>query len=204
MQLVQVKQGTDDWLLARVGLATASQFSLLITGTGKPSASLEGYAATLAADKYAGRPLERWTGNAATERGHELEPIARANYEFVHGVSVEQVGFITNFGAGCSPDGLVGADGLHEIKNQMPKGHVETLAYYSRHKSCPPGYMPQVQGQLLICEREWCDLDFFSEDLPTLTVRIGRDEDYIACLLEQIERVNEKRDEYLQMLRGMA
>jgi hypothetical protein len=204
MQIVDVEQGTDEWFAARVGIPTASSFSRLVTGTGKASSQLSDYAAELAADMYAGKPLERWGGNDATERGHEIEPQARFSYEFDNGVEVVRVGFIVNHGAGCSPDGLVGDDGLHEIKCQMAKGHVQTLAYYAKHKTCPPGYLPQVQGQLLICEREWADLDFFHPDLPGLRVRVARDETYITGLLQGIRLVIEQRNELVEMLRRAA
>jgi hypothetical protein len=204
MLIVDVEQGTDEWFAARVGIPTASSFSRLVTGTGKASSQLSDYAAELAADMYAGKPLERWGGNEATERGHETEPQARYSYEFDNGVEVVKVGFIVNHGAGCSPDGLVGDDGLHEIKCQMAKGHVQTLAYYSKNKACPPGYLPQVYGQLLICEREWCDLSFFHPDLPGLTVRVVRDESYMAELLRGIKAVCEERDKLVEMIRSAA
>lgn len=203
MQLHNLEQGTEEWLAIRAGLPTASEFSKLVTGTGKASTQLSDYAATLAAELYAGKPLERWEGNGATERGHEIEPIARANYEFQREVEIVQVGFVTNHGAGCSPDGLVGTDGLHEIKSQMAKGHVQTLAYYRKNGKVPPAYYPQVQGQLLICEREWADLDFYHPELPGLTVRIERDEAYIRELLKGIGLVIEQRDELVEMLRAL-
>jgi len=204
MNIINVEQGTDEWYAARVGIPTASAFSRLVTGTGKASTQLSDYAAELAADMYAGKPLEKWGGNDATERGNEIEPQARASYEFDHGVEVVKVGFIVNHGAGCSPDGLVGADGLHEIKCQMAKGHVQTLAYFAKHRTCPPGYIPQVQGQMLVCEREWCDLSFFHPDLPGLVIRIGRDDEYIAGLLKGIAAVIEERDRYVEILRAAA
>lgn len=199
-----VEQGTDAWFALRAGTPTASEFDKLVTGTGKPSTQLSGYAATLAAELYAGRPLERWEGNHATARGHEIEPEARAAYEFLHDVQAVQVGFVTNHGAGCSPDSLIGDRGLLEIKSQMAKGHVETLAYYRKHQKAPPGYLPQVQGQLLVCERDWVDLSFYHPDLPGLIVRVERDEAYIRALLVGIRAVLAERDELVEMLRAAA
>ena len=199
-----IEQGTEEWHALRAGRPTASEFSKLVTGTGKASTQLSDYAATLAAELYAGKPLERWEGNSATERGHEIEPLARANYEFQREVEIVQVGFVTNHGAGASPDGLVGAVGLVEIKSQQAKGHVQTLAYYRKNGRVPPSYLPQVQGQLLICDREWNDLMFYHPDLPGLTVRIERDEAYIRELLKGIGLVIEQRDELAEMLRAMV
>jgi hypothetical protein len=203
VKFIECEQNTDEWIQWRVGLPTASEFSKLVTGTGKASTQLSDYAATLAAELFAGKPLERWEGSWATERGHEVEPIARANYEFLNEVEVVRVGFVVNFDAGCSPDGLVGDSGLHEIKCQLPKGHVQTLHYHRKNGKCPPAYYPQVQGQLLICEREWCDLDFYHPDLPGLTIRVYRDEEYISMLKGQIAAVNAERDSYVEMLRSV-
>jgi hypothetical protein len=200
IEVHEIEQGTEQWHTLRAGLPTASEFSKLVTGTGKKSTQLFDYAATLAAELYAGKPLERWEGNSATERGHEIEPLARSNYEFQNDVEIVQVGFITNFGAGCSPDGLVGSAGLIEIKSQLPKGHVQTLAHYQKNGGPPSGYLPQVQGQLLVCERDWCDLCFYHPDLPSLTIRVERDESYIRELVKGIQLVIEQRDELVSML----
>lgn len=197
-----IEQGTEEWHALRAGRPTASEFSKLVTGTGKPSTQIADYAAVLAAELFAGKPLDRWEGNSATERGSELEPIARASYEFDSGVEVVQVGFVTNFDAGCSPDGLVGDDGLTEYKCQLAKGHVQTLAYWHKHRKCPPAYYPQVQGQLLICEREWSDLNFYHPDLPPLVIRVTRDEPYMRELLKGIRAVNEQRDALTEVLRS--
>lgn len=201
-----IEQGSPEWFALRCGLATASRFSSIITGTGKLSTSLDGYAAELAADRFAGRPLEKWEGNAATERGNELEPNARMYYELLNDTQVEQASFVKldDIDAGCSPDGLVSANGLIEIKCQMPKGHVQTLSYYGRNKSAPSDYIPQVQGQLWVMGREWCDLFFFHPDLPKLCIRVHRDESYISSLVDGVKRCLEKRDEYIATMRGMA
>ncbi len=75
-----VEQNTDDWVKLRAGLPTASSFKSIITSQGLPSKSLPTYAAKLAADKYAGEPLDSFEGNVWTERGHELESDARDLY----------------------------------------------------------------------------------------------------------------------------
>ncbi len=200
MIIYDVEQNTPEWDELRAGRPTSSEFSKLLTGTGKQSTQIGDYAATLAAEQFAGKPLERWEGNRATERGHEVEPEARHTYEFLHGIKVERVGFVTNHGAGSSPDGFVLIAGIHEVKCQLPKGHVQTMAYYRKHEKCPPAHYTQCQGQLLICEREWVDLDFYHPDLPGLTIRVNRDESYIDELLKQIEEVIAQRDDLLLML----
>ena len=89
-------------------------FSKLITSKGKPSKSLSEYALTLAGAVYAGKDLDSWQGNKHTDRGTELEDPARRLYEFSRAVVVDEVGFITDDAKtyGCSPDGLIGEDGI--------------------------------------------------------------------------------------------
>ena len=193
-------QNSDEWFALRVGIPTASEFKNIITSQGKAATGLGGYAATLAAEAYAEKPLERWAGNQWTERGHELEPEARATYEFLQDAEVTQAGFVTYIGAGCSPDGLVGDNGLVEIKCLSPKIHVQTLAYLAKHDKCPPDYYPQIQGQILICEREWCDVLFYHPDLPHRLLKVHRTDDFEAALREQLAEVITQRDNFIQML----
>ena len=102
------KQGTDAWFALRVGIPTGSNASKLVTGTGKASTSMAEYAQSLAADKYAGKPVDAWEGNGYTQRGTELEPDASSTYEFTKGVDIQEVGFITGDEEqfGVSPNGL--------------------------------------------------------------------------------------------------
>lgn len=204
MEIHNMEQNTEEWFSARLAIPTASEFSKLITGTGEASSQITDYAARLAAESYAGMALERWEGNQWTERGHELEDSARADYEFAYDVEVETCGFVTNYGAGCSPDGLVGDDGLHEIKCLSPHKHVGVLAYFKKHKKVPPSYIPQLQGQIWICEREWADITFYHPNLPGLTIRVERDDVYIAKLEKRINLCIEKRDELIQTIREAA
>lgn len=200
----QVEQNSEEWLRLRAGIPTASEFKKLLTSQGKPSTQIQDYAAVLAAELYAGKPLESWEGNQWTQRGHELEPEARASYEFIHDVEVVRVGFVTNYGAGCSPDSLVGDHGMLEIKCLSPWRHVQALAYWHKHRKCPPDYYPQTQGQLLVCEREWVDLRFHHPELPSLEIRIERAESYLDALLKQIAAVREQRDRLVEMLQEAA
>lgn len=205
MQIHDVEQGTDAWFAARCGIPTASEFKKIITSKGEPSKQLSDYAAQLAGEMFCGKPLEQlWNGNAATERGKEVEAEARANYEFRRDVEVEQVGFITAHGAGCSPDGLVNSDGGCEFKCLFGKGHVQVLAYWQRMKKCPPDYYAQVQGCLWLTDREWWDLMFYSPDLPSLIIRLERDEAFLRALRAQVQAVLVERDELVEMLRNAA
>ena len=195
-----VEQNSAEWMALRAGVPTASEFGKLITGTGKVSAQAGDYAAKLAADAYAGKATESWEGNQHTRLGHEREPMAAAYYEFMTGRVCEPVGFVTCGPAGCSPDRLVADDGVLEIKSLMGKEHVKVLAYYAKHQRPPPDYFPQCQGEMLVTCRAWNDLLYFHPDLPSLIIRIERDDEYIALLETAIADVCQKRDEYLDVL----
>lgn len=199
----QVSQGTDEWRNLRAGKPCASEFSKLVTSTGEQSKSLAGYAITLAGELYAGKPLDAWEGNGHTERGKLLEDDARRAYAFLHDAEPVSIGFVTDdlTRFGCSPDSLIGSAGMAEIKCLKAENHIKAILYFKKHKKCPPDYIQQTQGQLLICEREWCDLYFFHPDLPPLVIRQERNEPIIVAIKSQIENVIAERDVILGHLR---
>lgn len=204
MEAHNVKQGTDEWFDLRYGLPTASEFKKVLTATGKPSTQKSDYAALLAAEMYAGRNLERWEGNQWTERGNELEPEARAMYELTAGVDVVETGFIKAFGVGCSPDGLVGDDGLVEIKCLSPQKHVLALAYVQKHAKPPSDYVAQIQGQMYVTGRQWCDLYFYHPALPPTWIRAYRDDKWIDTLQLELQTLIAERDRLHTLLKGSA
>lgn len=199
MIIHNVEQGTPEWHALRAGLPTASCFSQLITSTGEPSKSLPGYAITLAAEKYAGKPVDAFAGNSHTERGTLLEPDAKAMYAFMRDCEVEPVGFVTDdLGRyGCSPDGFVEQHGMLEVKCLKAENHIKALLYYAKHKKSPPDYIQQTQGQMLICDRSWSDLLFYHPELPPLIIRQEFDPDIGTSLLVQINNVIAERDRVL-------
>jgi hypothetical protein len=205
MIIHNMEQGSEEWFNVRCGVPTASMFKSLVTSKGEPSKSLPGYALTLAGDKFAGRPLDSFQGNYHTERGTELEPDARSTYEFTHDVDVEQVGFITDDDGlyGASPDGLIGSDGMSEIKCLKAENHIKAILYYKKNGRCPPDYVQQTQGQIMTAERKWCDLIFYHPDLPMLVIRQERDDSFIDKLQTQISLVLAERDKILEQLRSL-
>lgn len=204
MIIHDVEQNTPEWLHLRAGMPTASEFSKLITSTGAASKSMIAYAQELAGEVYAGQPLNGWEGNQYTERGHDLEDEARASYGLLTGAEVTQVGFVTDDLQrwGCSPDGLVGDDGLLEIKC-LPKKHIGMLLYWHKHKKCPPDFIQQVQGQMWITGRAWCDLYFYQPHLPDLVIRVEPDEKLVDALKEQLTECLIERDRTLDILEAM-
>jgi len=185
MRISNHVQGSNEWLQSRLGKPTASNFGKLITPTGKPSTSADGYINELIAQRITGELAEFYT-NEAIARGNELEPAARALYEFINGVEVVEVGLCLHdeFECGASPDGLVGDDGGIEIKCPLPHTHVS----YLRAGDVPGKYVPQIQGCLYITGREWWDFMSYHPAMEDLIVRVERDNEYIKKLADQVER----------------
>jgi hypothetical protein len=195
-EIINVDQGTDAWHKCRLSCPTASNFKKLITPTGKPSTQAEVYLNLLLSELMTGEPGgPDLSDNHWVQRGSELEPEARTWYEFETGNDVEQVGFVMADGYGCSPDGLVGEDGLLEIKCPAP----QTQVAYLLGGAMPGDYKAQVQGQIWVCERDWCDFCSYHPGMPPFMIRVERDEPYIKALsdrmewfLEELERRKEK------------
>lgn len=198
-----VDQGSAEWFELRTGRPTASDFSKIITSKGEPSKSMTGYATLLAGEVYAGKPLDGFEGNQWTNRGKELEPDAKAMYEFTHDCDLEQVGFITDdlVRYGCSPDSLRDSDGMVEIKCLKAENHINAILYYKKHKKCPTDYIQQTQGQIFIAERAWCDLVFYHPDLPLLVIRQHRDDEFIKKLQNLLALTIQERDQILELLK---
>lgn len=183
MRVSNHEQGSQEWLQSRLGKPTASNFGKLITPTGKPSASADGYINELIAQKITGEIPEFYT-NDAMARGTELEPHAKAAYEFIYDVEVVEVGLCLHdtLECGASPDGLVNDDGGIEIKCPLPHNHVA----YLRAGEVPGKYMPQIQGCLWITGREWWDFMSYHPSMENLIVRVYRDEAYIQKLADAV------------------
>lgn len=183
MRIINVEQRTPEWFTARLGVPSASNFERVITPGGKRSTQVEAYMNRLVADILTG-VSEHFQPSEAMMRGTELEPEARAYYELIAG-PVELIGFcIHDDGFGCSPDGVVG-EGLLEIKCPLAHTQVE----YLRGGVLPSSYIPQVQGQMLVMDKKWCDFLSYHPDMKPLLVRVNRDEKYCAMLHEALKEL---------------
>jgi hypothetical protein len=206
MILHDVPQRSPEWYALRVGLPTASEFSKIVTSKGESSKSAATYAITLAAELFAGKPVDAWEGNGWTERGREMENTALQLYEFARDVEPARAGFVTDdAGAmGCSPDALIGDDGIVEVKCCKAETHIKAILYHQKNGRCPTDYVQQTQGQLLICDRAWCDLIFYHPELPLLVIRQAPDRTVQEALLRDIPFVLRERDAVLSVLRERA
>lgn len=185
MNIVNVEQGTKEWLEARQLKATASRASVIVTN-GK---GLKSYAIEKLAEYYSRAEAPSFS-NEDTERGNELEDMARTLYEFETGQDVKQVGFITyNDYIGCSPDGLVGDDGLAEYKCHKDTKFMGLLLGDEIEKD----YYNQMQMQLLITGRKWCDYFAFNQNFEKnyFIKRFYPDEEVQKKLLEGFKTFEE-------------
>ena len=184
-----IEQGSKEWLELRLGKVTASRITdVLAKGKSGEALSREDYRYELVVQRLTGNPGESFT-NAAMEWGTNNEPLARVAYEAEMGVFVNQVAFldhpsIVNFG--CSPDGLVSDEGLIEIKCPNSSTHIE----YLTDDKPPAKYVPQMQCQMAVTGRQWCDFVSFDprlpDDLQLFVARLDRDEDYIKSMEEEV------------------
>ncbi|MBD9453279.1 YqaJ viral recombinase family protein [Rhizobium sp. RHZ02] len=182
-----IVQGSEEWLEIRKGKVTASRVADIIAKTQKGyAASRAKYAGELLVERLTGVSPERFT-NAAMAWGTEMEPRARAAYEYNRVAKVDLIGFVmhpTIADSGASPDGLVGDDGLIEIKCPETHTHIKTL----KGRAVPTDYATQIQWQLACTGRKWCDFVSYDPRMPEamqfFCVRVHR----VPEIIEELEK----------------
>lgn len=207
MILIPHPQGSAAWLAARAGIFTASTFADLVAVTRSgPSTSRARLITKLAIERITGEAQTTFQ-NDATRRGVDLEPFARAAYEAETGVFVQTVGLAMHDAfpfVGASMDGLVGDDGQVEIKcpDNQDK-HVQAL----RDGAHADEYAWQIQGQLWVSCRKWCDAvsydPRFPDGLQLAIKRVARDEAAIAKLEAAAIQANAEAEALVAELLGM-
>lgn len=177
MEIIDCIQGSDEWFDVKRGIVSASHFKEILnkkTGRGL-------YMRKVAAERLTGQTEETYT-NKIIENGADTEAEARECYEHIYHEKVIQVGFVKlNEWVGCSPDGIISRDGLAEIKCPLGSTHID----YISKDAMPAVYFPQVQGQLWVTGRKWCDFISYNPYFkirPLWSKRIQRDEEYIKNL----------------------
>lgn len=198
MKIIQCQQQTPEWYQVRCGIPSASNFEKIITTKGEPSKQAQKYMYKLAGEKVCGIAEESYQ-NGAMLRGVELEAEAREFYELINDVKVEQVGFCMTDDEtiGCSPDGLVGDDGLIEIKCPSMAVHVE----YMINDKLPADYFQQVQGGLFVTGRKWSDFVSYYPGIKPFIIRVERDEDFISSLDNQLKQFCEGLNEVVNKIK---
>ena len=198
-----MEQKSPEWFAARLGRVTASRVADVVakTKTGD-SASRGNYMAQLVIERLTNKQEESYS-NDFMDWGNLQEPFARAAYEAATNVLVDEVGMITHPRiemSGASPDGLVGDDGLVEIKCPKTATHIETLL----SKTVPGKYNIQMQWQMACTDRSWCDFVSFDprmpEGLQMFLKRVPRDDALIKTLEDEVIKFLKEVDSKLEQL----
>ena len=205
-----IEQGTPEWFAQRLGKVTASRVADIIAKTKTGVAASRGnYLAQLVAERLTGQAADSFK-SGAMQHGTETEPMARMAYETETGQMVTEVAMIQHPKiemAGASPDGLVGEDGLVEIKCPNTSTHIATLMA----DKAPSGYMAQMQWQMACTGRAWVDFVSFDprmpEDMQLFIKRVPRDEkliaEYEAEVIKFLAEVQETVDKLIEVRRGV-
>jgi len=193
-----IEQGTPEWDAARRGILTASVIGQFITPkTVKVAANdkTRAKAYELLAERITGISEDRYVSRDM-EEGHFIEPIARDLYS-QHYAPATEVGFMVRddwgFRIGYSPDGVVGDDGLIEIKKRLPKLHLETILT----DQMPPEHMAQVQTGLLVSGRQWLDFISYCGGMPLYVKRIHPDPVWHAAIIEAATAFEESANDMI-------
>jgi putative phage-type endonuclease len=179
LRILTCEQRTPEWFAARIGRVTGSRAAdMLATIKTGEAAARRDYRLELVIERLTGQSSEDTFITRDMQRGMDLEPFARAAYEAELGRIVDKVGFASrdDIQAGCSPDGIVGSDGLVEIKCPKSATHVK----YLKAGAVPSDYAGQVMHNLWVTGRAWCDFVSFDDRMPIglqyMRVRVLRDD----------------------------
>jgi putative phage-type endonuclease len=184
-----MEQRSPEWHAVRLGKATGSRIADIVARTKAGySTSRANYAAQLVCERLTGVAAESFV-SAAMQWGSEKEPEAQRLYAFEHDIEVVKVGFLGHpriAMSGASPDGLIGNEGLIEVKCPITATHIDTLL----GQGIPGRYLTQMQWQLAVSGRQWCDFISYDPRLPAdlrlFTRRVRRDEALIAALEREV------------------
>ena len=201
-----MEQLSQEWFEARLGKVTASRVSdVLATIKSGEAASRKNYKLQLVTERLTNKKIDSYT-NQAMQDGIDREPIAREIYEKLKEVKVQEVGFVQHHRiehAGASPDGLVGDDGIIEIKCPIETTHTTNLL----ERKLPSKYKPQVQFQLSTTGRKWCDFISYNPNfeprLQLIVIRVERDDEYIEMLEFEILKFLAEVELMINQLQGI-
>lgn len=198
LEIVTCDQRSPEWFLARAGIPTASEFSTVLAKGkgGGESVTRRKYLLRLAGEVVTGLPEENYS-NEYMNRGNVQEPDARELYAFARDAEPQLVGFIRNGAKGCSPDALLGNDGVLEIKTAKASILIDHLL----SGGFPAEHVAQCQGALWVAEREWIDLAIYSPGLPLFVKRATRDAAYIKALSAAVDAFNAELAEIVERVR---
>jgi putative phage-type endonuclease len=203
--LIQAEQRSPEWFAARAGVVTASRFKDVLAKTRSGYAATRmNYMSEKVLERFTGKPVESIFTTKEMQWGTDNEPLARLEYELKTGNTVQETGLWLHeeIMAGASPDGFIDEDGCIEIKCPNTATHILTL----QTKKIPYQYISQVQGQMWIAARKWCDFVSYDPRLPEnaqmIIIRVERDDKYIEELEEEIKLFLDEVDEQVEFVKG--
>jgi hypothetical protein len=200
MRIHEFDQGSPEWIAARMGIPTASKFHTVMLKEGrekgKPAKTRTEYLYRLAGERITHEPSDTFR-SFDMERGQYMEAEARDFYAFTNNIEPRRVGFVTNHGAGCSPDSLIGDVGMLEIKTAAPHILIGRLLC----DDFPPEHRAQCQGNLWVAEREWIDCLVYWPGMPPVVRRAERDEAFIKDLAAAVDQFNAELAELVERVR---
>jgi YqaJ-like viral recombinase domain len=199
LELFDCEQNSEAWLQLHIGIPTASSFQFLMA----KSADMKGRATYMrrkAAEILTGEIGESFS-NGAMGRGKAMEPEARETYALITSAEPKLIGFARDLdkGAGCSPDALIGTDGVLEIKTQRADLLIETII----KDEFPSEHYAQCQGALFVMGRAWCDIVVYWPKMPIFIKRTYRDVAYCAELAKRIREFNSDLAEMVERVRSL-
>ena len=186
---IKVEQRTEEWFMQRINLITSSDFKKVMSKGETRKSFLFKKASEIILNKN-----EEILPSIDMQRGIDDEDFVIQLYEQTKEIKVNRVGIIKSGRFGCSPDGLVENDGIIEIKSRKPYLQIRTLI----EKKIPCEYFSQIQGQLMVTERDWCDIVIYSEGLPLFIKRSYYDDEFISCLKKTLNEFVEELDEVVR------
>ena len=203
---IDLEQGTDEWSLARAGRVTASRVAdVLATTKSGHGASRSNYMSELIVERLTGAPAEHFVSKEM-QWGTDHEEEARIAYEELTGEIVRQVGFVehpTIEMSGASPDGLVGSEGIVEIKCPNTATHIATILTGKADSR----YYAQMQWQMECTGRRWCDFVSYDprmpENLRLFVVRVPYDAHWVSDACLEIGKFLAELDETVRKLRAV-
>jgi len=204
MKYYDINQNSEEWFDMRSGRITSSAVAKVMANFGKAFGEpAKAYAAHIALERFNGKKIEKdYYTSSVMERGTELEPVARNEYEINEMVEVKNGGFFEKDTLGDSPDGLVGENGVIEIKCVIPSTHFKTL----KKGGYPSSYKWQIHFHMLVTGRDWCDFISYCPDFPEAkqlyVFRVDKDTELQKQMLERIAEFELLIEENINLLKN--
>ncbi len=195
-----IQQNTDEWLAIKVGKFSASTCAELLMD--KKTSGYKGLIDKIVEERMTGNPTEskKFQGNQFTDRGHELEPVAREDYEIRNFKEVKIIGVIElDEWVLCSPDGLIDDDGLYQAKCPI----FNTQKGYLKSKKVPTNYYKQMQFELYVSNRNYNIFNSYHPNLPAFDVAIYRDESMIDEIKQRIKEAKQEVESEIKYLKSL-